>query len=69
MDNMIKMEHIAAQIKTQERITDGYVLQIREELEKLDGRINDKEKQNGDMLRQVVDIEHRVLLCSKKVNG
>ena len=60
-ENLIKMEQVIARIKTQESVTEEYVKELKEETAKLEARINDKEKQNADMLNQVVDIDHKVL--------
>lgn len=68
-ENLIKMEQVIARIKTQESVTEEYVKELKEETAKLDARINDKEKQNADMLNQVVDIDHKVLECTIKMNA
>ena len=58
-DCLAKSEQLVVQLGTQDTIIDGRIADVRGEIDRLDIRINAKDKQNTDMLMQVVAVDHR----------
>lgn len=59
-DCLAKSEQIVVAMKTQEVAIDDKISLIRDEIDNLDERIKAKDKQNMDMLRQVVEMDGKI---------